>query len=66
VFRRHNRGYLYGPKVDHVAKVELKAVLQRGRPATMCGRPTGSWGRTDLVATNPFLLSYGEIFPRRT
>jgi hypothetical protein len=26
-------GYLLGPKVGHVVKVELEVVLQRGRPA---------------------------------
>jgi hypothetical protein len=52
--------------VGHVAKVELEAVLQRGRPVAMCGRLTGSWGRTDIVALDSFLPPYGEIFPLRT
>jgi hypothetical protein len=39
-----SRGYLLGPKVGHVTKVELEAVLQRGQPAAMCGRPAESWG----------------------
>jgi hypothetical protein len=45
-----------------VVKVELEVVLQRGRSVATCGRLTESWVRTDLVASDSFLLPYGEIF----
>jgi hypothetical protein len=60
------KGLFIGPKVGRVTKVELEAVLQSGRSANTCGRLTGSWGRTKLIASDSFLPTYGEIFTWRT
>jgi hypothetical protein len=49
-----------------VAKVELEAVLQKGRSTATCSRSAGSWGQIDLVTSDSFLPPYGEIFPRKT
>jgi hypothetical protein len=37
-----------------VTKIVLEVVLQRGQPATTCGRPTGFWGEP---TTLPRILS---------